>query len=89
MDIPVTTVFAKMAKEIHEAQLCHNMQQIREHAAVIRALCDLILDERPNEEQTANTMLNHQLVKPIQPFSASNERIEIGDDANGPSLFDF
>ncbi|HZG59066.1 MAG TPA: YwdI family protein [Anoxybacillus sp.] len=88
MNISITTILAKMANEIHEAQSHHNMQQIREHAAVIRALCDLIL-ERSNEEQTANTMPNDELIKLIQPSSASNERIEIGDDANGPSLFDF
>jgi Zn-dependent M32 family carboxypeptidase len=88
LDIPVTTILAKMAKEIHEAQSRHNVQQIREHAAVIRALCDLIL-ERSNEEQTVNTMPNDELIKFIQSSSASNERIEIGDDANGPSLFDF
>jgi hypothetical protein len=88
LNIPITTILAKMAKEIHEAQSLHSVQQIREHAAVIRALCDLIL-ERSNEEQTANTMPNDELVKMIQPSSATNERIEIGDDANGPSLFDF
>jgi Zn-dependent M32 family carboxypeptidase len=88
LNIPITTILEKMAKEIHEAQSCYSVQQIREHAAVIRALCDLIL-ERSNEEQTANTMSNDEIVKLIQSSSASNERIEIGDDANGPSLFDF
>jgi tRNA A37 methylthiotransferase MiaB len=88
LDIPLTAILAKMAEEMNKAQSSQNVQQIREHAAVIRVLCDLILD-RPNERQNADITSTDEFVKPIQISSVSNERIDIGDDANGASLFDF
>jgi hypothetical protein len=86
VEISLTTILAKMAEEIHKAQSQQNIQHIREHAAVIRALCDLVL-ESPSEQ---GKMSEYELLeKYSQSTLSKTERIDIGEDANGSSLFEF
>jgi hypothetical protein len=86
LEISLTTVLARMAAEIQKAQSHQNIQHIREHVTAIRALCDLVL-ENPSEQVK---MSEYELLeKYSQSTSVKKERIDIGDDANGASLFDF
>ncbi|WP_027408078.1 YwdI family protein [Anoxybacteroides tepidamans] len=84
MDISVSTVLTKMAEQLQKARATQDMQHIREHIAAIRVLCDVILE---GENQTAQ----HPVPSSLQPLvlETRTERIDIGEDANGPSLFDF
>jgi hypothetical protein len=81
LEISLTKILAKMAEEIAQAQRAQSIENVREHMAAIRVLCDLVLQEK---EQAVTSV-----DEPTAPLLSKRERIEIGDDANGPSLFEF
>jgi hypothetical protein len=80
LEISWTKILTKMAEEIAQAQRAQSMETVREHMAAIRVLCDLILQEKGEGNFT---------IEQTMPNSSVGERIDIGDDANGPSLFEF
>ncbi|MGG6433137.1 YwdI family protein [Anoxybacillus sp. D401a] len=78
MDISVTNVFAKIEEEIAKAKQASSPQVVREHIYAVRALCDIILQQpSPSKQEVVLS----------QP--TTTERLDIGADANGPSLLDF
>ncbi|KXG08568.1 hypothetical protein AT864_03264 [Anoxybacillus sp. P3H1B] len=83
MDVSVTTILTKMSEQLQKARSIQNEQQLREHIAALRVLCDLILE---GELQAA-----HVAASSFEPLvlETKTERMDIGDDANGPSLLDF
>jgi hypothetical protein len=85
LHIPITTVLTKMEEQLRQARTTASPHRLREHIAIVRALCDLVLEEEVREMAVSPST-------EVSPFSITqekSERIEIGDDANGPSLFDF
>ncbi|MCL6587481.1 MAG: YwdI family protein [Anoxybacillus sp.] len=74
MDVSVTTILAKMAALVEQAQQS-DVRQMREHVAAVRVLCDLILEEKMATNEVQETVLP--------------KKLDIGDDANGMSLLDF
>ena len=90
MEVPFTTILTKITEEVNKAQLGQNTQQIREHVAAIRVLCDIILENTAQQEKDVNIIPINELVRQMpQSPTTKSERIDIGDDANGSSLFDF
>lgn len=85
MNIPITTILMKMEEQLRQAKTTASPQHLREHIAIVRALCDLVLEEE-TKEMTVSPSVE---VSPLSISQGKSERIEIGDDANGPSLFDF
>lgn len=86
MNIPITTILTKMEEQLRQARTTASPQHLREHIAVIRALCDLVLEEGKEKEMSVASSVEMPTLSISQ---GKSERIEIGDDANGPSLFDF
>ncbi|MCX8002835.1 MAG: YwdI family protein [Anoxybacillus mongoliensis] len=78
MDISVANVLTKIEEEIAKAKHASSPQAVREHIYAVRALCDIIL-QQPSP--------NLPMITTPQP--ATTERLDIGVDANGPSLLDF
>ena len=78
MNILVTHVLTKMEEEIAKAKRTSSPQALREHMYAVRALCDVIL-QQPSPSKQEVTL--------SQP--TTTERLDIGADANGPSLLDF
>lgn len=95
MQVSSDKILNKMANEIAKAKSSEG-QQSKEHLLVVRALCDLLLDEQVEpstyrEPQVQTQVIGSQpmtTVKPVMPVSG--EKVYIKEkDANGKSLFDF
>lgn len=85
MDISASTVLKKMEEQLQKARSTQDMGRLREHVTAIRVLCDVILEKEHQTSQGAVILPSFEALVP----EVKTERAEIGDDANGPSLFDF
>lgn len=86
MSISYQRLLQKMEEEIKQAKASSSESKIREIIQAVKTLCELVLDE-PQSKQTqlatGPTML-------AQPLTVSNpQRLQVDDEANGESLFDF
>ncbi|MEK5079182.1 YwdI family protein [Solibacillus sp. FSL W7-1436] len=74
-----------------EAAQAATEQQAREKLAAIRALCDVVLDEKISSPKPASiNSMSATISSPVytQPVAVPAQKLE-EDDANGDSLFDF
>ncbi|PEU84064.1 YwdI family protein [Bacillus paramobilis] len=95
MQISSDKILNKMANEIAKAKSSEG-QQSKEHVLVVRALCDLLLDEQVEsstyrEPQIQSQVIGSQPIPTVQPvMPVSGEPVYIKEEgANGNSLFDF
>ncbi|MBJ7996717.1 MULTISPECIES: YwdI family protein [Bacillus] len=95
MQVSSDKVLNKMASEIAKAKSSEG-QKSKEHLLVVRALCDLLLDERVEpstyrEPQVQSQIIGSQPITTVQPvMPVSGEPVYIKEEgANGNSLFDF
>lgn len=89
--ITYETIVKQIEKLTTEAAHAVTEQQAREKLAAIRALCDVVLDEKviSPKPASANSMRT-TISSPVysQPVAIPAQKLE-EDDANGDSLFDF
>jgi len=95
MQVSSDKVLNKMASEIAKAKSSEG-QKSKDHLLVVRALCDLLLDEQVEsstyrEPQIQSQVIGSQPIKTVQPvMPVSGEPVYIKEEgANGNSLFDF
>lgn len=95
MQISSDKILNKMANEIAKAKSSEG-QKSKEHLLIVRALCDLLLDEQVEtstyrEPKIQSQVIGSQPVTTMQPIApVSGEPVYIKEsDANGNSLFDF
>lgn len=95
MQVSSDKVLNKMASEIAKAKSSEG-QKSKEHLLVVRALCDLLLDEQVEpstyrEPQVQSQVIGSQPITTVQPvMPVSGEPVYIKEEgANGNSLFDF
>ncbi|OOR67870.1 YwdI family protein [Bacillus mycoides] len=95
MQVSSDKVLNKMASEIAKAKSSEG-QKSKEHLLVVRALCDLLLDEQVEpstyrESQVQSQIIGSQPITTVQPvMPVSGEPVYIKEEgANGNSLFDF
>ncbi|EEL85128.1 hypothetical protein CN445_13450 [Bacillus cereus] len=95
MQVSSDKVLNKMASEIAKAKSSDG-QKSKEHLLVVRALCDLLLDEQVEpstyrEPQVQSQIIGSQPITTVQPvMPVSGEPVYIKEEgANGNSLFDF
>ncbi|EJS61200.1 YwdI family protein [Bacillus nitratireducens] len=95
MQVSSDKVLNKMASEITKAKSSEG-QKSKEHLLVVRALCDLLLDEQVEpstyrEPQVQSQIIGSQPITTVQPvMPVSGEPVYIKEEgANGNSLFDF
>ncbi|QWU47890.1 YwdI family protein [Bacillus sp. NP247] len=95
MQVSSDKVLNKMASEIARAKSSEG-QKSKEHLLVVRALCDLLLDEQVEpstyrEPQVQSQIIGSQPIITVQPvMPVSGEPVYIKEEgANGNSLFDF
>ena len=89
--ITYDTIVKQIEKLTTEAANAASEQQTREKLAAIRALCDIVLDEKVGSPQPASiTSISTISRSPVytQPVAIPSQKLE-EDDANGDSLFDF
>ncbi|WP_459502855.1 YwdI family protein [Bacillus sp. C1] len=95
MQVSSDKILNKMENEIAKAKSSGG-QKAKEHLLVVRALCDLLLDEQ-GESSTyvepkiqPQVIASHQVAVAPQVVSVSGEPVYMKEeDANGNSLFDF
>ena len=89
--ITYETIVKQIEKLTAEAAHAATEQQAREKLAAIRALCDVVLDEKISSPKPASiNSMSTTISSPVytQPVAIPAQKLE-EDDANGDSLFDF
>lgn len=95
VNISIQTLLAKIDAELKLAQSAQKEESLREKIYSIKILCELILEEKPGKSGGALNpahVIQPVLTQPAyqQPVSLSQpKKLELGDEANGDSLFDF
>jgi hypothetical protein len=96
MNISVEKLLAKIEEELKQAKTSTKQEQLREKVYSIKILCELILDEKQvSREIQVNPTPVYQpiMAQPTfqsQPTTLNQpKKIEMDDEANGDSLFDF
>jgi len=100
MSVSTTSILNKMLNEAKQAKETNTKKDMQKHAANVKLLCELLLDE----EETAETKgsVDEHSITPAEmkamigeenrsKDSSSQDRKKLVDDdeANGESLFDF
>ncbi|PFD99062.1 hypothetical protein CN288_20075 [Bacillus sp. AFS023182] len=97
MQVSSDKILNKMANEIAKAKSSEG-QKSKEHLLVVRALCDLLLDEQVETSAYVEPKLQSQVITSHQMTMAQQQVAPISSgepvymkeaDANGNSLFDF
>ena len=93
MNISVEKLLAKIEEELKLAKNSTKQENLREKVYSIKILCELILEEKQNQpEIPLKAAYQPVMVQPSvqQPVSLNQPRkLEMEDEANGDSLFDF
>lgn len=92
MDISVNQLLKKMDKELEKAKLAEGSSKLRESIHSIKILCELILEENEVDSRLSQAVVT-TLPKTSQVVSTTtsltSRKLEMEDEANGDSLFDF
>lgn len=91
MNISVQKLLGKMEKELLEAKSSSSDARIRERVQAIKSLCELVLDESDAGSAAAVSTISHTYSAPpaAQPANLQPKKMQMDDEANGDSLFDF
>jgi hypothetical protein len=99
VSISVDKLLAKIEEELRLAKNSGKQESLREKVYSIKILCELILDEKQeNKEIPVNTAATFQPVIQQQVFQQplisqqslnQPKKIDMDNEANGDSLFDF
>ena len=84
MDISVEKLLAKIEEELSLA----SGESLRERVYSIKILCELILEEYPTNRGIPVTRVTPQPAQAVHDVNQP-KRIEMDNEANGDSLFDF
>lgn len=86
MNISIRKLLGKMEEELRQAKLSDNEANVRERIHAVKTLCELVLEEQPNLENTVQPIATPTLI-PSQMVSP--QKMKLDKEANGDSLFDF
>ena len=89
--ITYETIIKQIEKLTAEATHATTEQLAREKLTAIRALCDVVLDEKINSTKlSATNLISTATSSPVytQPVAIPAQKLE-EEDANGDSLFEF
>ncbi|KAA6452126.1 YwdI family protein [Bacillus swezeyi] len=101
MNIHISSLLQKMEDELKRAKECHQENDLKMHVAVIRSLCDVIVEpQSPAVQsspyvQTTKKPSSDQLMLEKMMGSAGAEQYQKkekqkhDEDGNGDSIFDF
>lgn len=95
MSISVQQLLGKMEKELREAKGLSQNALVRERVHAIKLLCELILENGGETEQASSMPVSYPVPAPVPQFQPQApaiqpaKRLEMEDEANGDSLFDF
>lgn len=81
LQIPSERIIRKMERELQQLSQGANEKEIREHALIIRSLCDLLLEEQEKSVPLEKRALPVVQSKPLSTY--------IGNEEPSDSLLDF
>jgi len=95
LDISVKKLLVKMEQELLEAKSSGSISEVRERIHAIKTLCELLLDHNPAEIKLG--ISSRDVVNPsvqtqspaVRSVQVQPKKIQIDDESNGDSLFDF
>jgi len=94
MNISMEKLLSKIEEELKLAKSSTKQENLREKVYSIKILCELILDEK-QETAAVKPAVSYQPQIPVQPVFQQPvslnqpKKIEMDNEANGDSLFDF
>lgn len=93
VDISIQKLLGKIEDELKQAKVSGSEAHRRERIHAIKALCELALDERPKLEERS-IPASYSSSSPVFQAQTINvagqpQKMEIDDESNGESLFDF
>jgi len=91
LNISIQQLLGKIEKELIEAKESPTIPRMRERIHTIKSLCELILEieNEGRQPKTTNTYIP-QIKQQMQPTTIQQpKRMQIDDEANGESIFDF
>lgn len=95
MDISVQKLLLKMEQELQAAKSSGTNSRVRERVQAIKTLCELVLESHPSETTRELPRVNptmptkrEQILTP-SPVQTQPKKLQIDDESNGDSLFDF
>ncbi|MBA4537432.1 YwdI family protein [Bacillus aquiflavi] len=86
MNISVEKLLNKIELELQEAKKADTEARLRESIYSIKTLCDLVIDEKLEKSKTE---LSEPVFKQQSLTYHHSEQINMDDEANGNSIFDF
>lgn len=95
MNISVDKLLSKIEEELKLAKNSPKQEKLREKVYSIKILCELILDEKKGQQEEPAIPITAYQPIPVQqtfqqPVSLNQpKKLEMEDEANGDSLFDF
>ncbi|ATH93634.1 hypothetical protein ACH95_12105 [Bacillus glycinifermentans] len=100
MNIHISSLLQKMEEELKKAKNCHRENELKMHVAVIRSLCDVIVEqERPAVQpspyiQPAKSASDQLMLEKMMGSAGAEqyqkqEKQNKEEDGNGDSIFDF
>jgi hypothetical protein len=95
VNISVDKLLTKIEEELKLAKTSTKQENLREKVYSIKILCELILEEKQNPQAappTTTPVYQPVIAQPSfqQPVSLNQpKKLEMEDEANGDSLFDF
>jgi hypothetical protein len=95
LDISVQKLLLKMEQELQAAKSSGTNSQVRERVQAIKTLCELVLESQTGEttrdlprSQPVIPAIGEQILTP-SPLQTQPKKLQIDDESNGDSLFDF
>lgn len=92
MNISIEKLLAKIEEELKLAKNSTKQENLREKVYSIKILCELILDEKTTAQEVTHRSAPVFQPQPSiqQPVSLQQaKKLDMEDEANGDSLFDF
>ncbi|WP_059171792.1 YwdI family protein [Bacillus sp. FJAT-27445] len=91
MNIHIETLLAKISEELGLAKGAVKEEELREKVYSIKTLCEVILTERETPVPKERQALGVQAFPAGGPraIPSQGQKLELKDEANGDSIFDF
>jgi hypothetical protein len=89
VNISVQKLLTKIEAELKLAKTSTKEESLREKVYSIKILCELLLDEKPSLTSDVPAAPMNQPIVQQAPTLQQPKKLDMADEANGDSLFDF
>ncbi|WP_326938422.1 YwdI family protein [Bacillus atrophaeus] len=102
MNIHISALLQKMEEELKKAKTAQQDEELKQHIAVVRSLCDVVMDNSDTPEASPTITASPVAAPAADPMLLEKmmgsaglsqyrkkEKEKSEEDGNGDSLFDF